>query len=213
MGQTEQPVLEGGERPWCPRHGVTPVSAVGPHSGYSPWDGFWDAGPQAFGTLMLPQGLGWSDAESWGAPGSPLRPSEQSTREWASYRGACTWTQHRGYNHEGSARSYAHSGHDRARPTRAPAPSHPRVDTLPTCTYPRLTEAPGCTEPFRATRCLTEPHGALPDLTEPRGCGAVRCPRARPFIHSPTRAVGTSRARRGREAQPRAGPAPPRAHE
>lgn len=189
-------------RECCPRHSVTPVSAVRPHSGYAPWDGFWDGGLQAFGTLVLPQGLGWSDAEPWGAPGSPLRPPEQSTRGCARHRGVCAWTQHRRYSHGGSTRSHAHPGHDRARPTRAPAPSHPRVDTLPTCMYPRLTQAPGCTEPFQATRCLTEPFGALPDLTEPHGSDAEP---ARAPVHSFTH------PRRGNERRaPRAGSAAPR---
>lgn len=191
--------------PWC-HSSVTPVPAMGPCSGYSPWDAFWDGGPPAFGILVLPQGLGRSDAEPrpWAAPRSPHRPPEQSTRGCARHRGACRWTRHQGYNHGGSTRSHAHSGHDRARPTRAPALSHPRVDTLPTCTYPRLAQAPSYTEPFRATWCLTGPYRAVRSLT-----GPYRAARGRCGAHA--RARSFTRPRRGNEPRaPRAGSAAPR---
>lgn len=205
MGQTEQPVLEAVvSPPLChPRasHGAPQwVLTMGCILGWgSP--SIWDAG-------AVP-GAGLERCRAVGGPGKPPSLPEQSTRGCARHRGTCTWTQHRGYNHGGSTRSHAHPGHDRARPARAPAPSHPRVDTLPTCTYPRLTRARGCTEPFRATRCLTEPFGALPDLTEPHGSGAEP-PRARAhsFIHPLAPWERAARAAGGKRSPALAPPSP-----
>lgn len=196
MGQTAQPVLEGGMRPWCPLHGVTPVSAVGPHSGYSPWDGFWEGGPQAFGTVVLAQGLGRSDAEPrpWGAPGTPQNKARVGVQGTEGRAGG----HNTGDTTTGNSRTATHTPD-----TIAPAPRQPRHRHAPTRFPPTCTHAqhrhravptlPSRTEPYR-------PYRAVPDLTEPHGSGALP-PRAP--IHSPTRGGNEPRAPRAGSAAPR----------
>lgn len=185
-------------RPWCPLHGVTTVSAMGPHSGYSPWDGFWDghggAGP----------GAGQERCRAK-AMGSPRKPSEQSTRGCARHRGACRWAQHRGHNHGESTHTPD---------TIAPAPRQPRHRHTPTRFPPACTHAQHRHRAVPTLPSRREPYRTLPSRTGPYRAARLRCAapaRAHSFTHAPWERA--ARATGGKRSPALAPPLPARMNE
>lgn len=197
-----------GDRPWCPLHGVTPVSAVGPHSGCC-GVGFGMGVSKRSGHWSCPRG--WAGAmQSQGRGGEPPSPPEQNTRGRARHMqvDSAPGIQPRGtHAHSGHASRPPHAGPGTATPARGRA-RHPHVPT-PSAGTELYRAVPSRSEPHGALPDPTGPHRALPDLTGPYRASRARCGApAHSFIHSFFHSF--SHPRRGNEPRaPRAGSAAP----
>lgn len=218
QGGTNSTPRAGGRRrsvvslPWC-HPSVTQVPAMGPRSGYSPWDAFWDGGPRAFGMLVLPQGLGRSDAEPrpWGAPFAPqnkARVGVQGTERRAGGHstGGTTTGEPRAARTPRTRSRPPHASPGTITPARGPAP-HLHAPTPSTGTE-LYRAVPSRTVPYRTSPGRTESYRTLPSRT-----GPVPRPRARPFIHPPAPWERAARAAGGKRSPAVAPPLPARMNE